>query len=104
MPDSSPVDQSHFRRMLARNITLPLSAGILNIVLFVALLFALQSGLHIVNHTEEVIAKANELINKGVDMQSGVRGFLLTGDEEFCSPTKPPNPPLPRLSWNCRKW
>lgn len=83
MPDSSPVDQSHFRRMLTRNIALPLTAGILNIVLFVALLFALQSGLHIVNHTEEVIAKANELINKGVDMQSGVRGFLLTGDEEF---------------------
>jgi CheY-like chemotaxis protein/CHASE3 domain sensor protein/GAF domain-containing protein len=69
--------------MLARNIALPLSAGILNIVLFAVLLIALQSGLGLVNHTEEVISKANELINHGVDMQSGVRGYLLTSDEEF---------------------
>lgn len=83
MPDSSPVDQSHFRRILARNISFPLSAGVLNIVLFVVLLFSLQSGLRLVNQTEAVIGNANALINHAVDMQSGVRGYLITGDDKF---------------------
>ncbi|MCR6652213.1 MAG: response regulator [Cellvibrionaceae bacterium] len=83
MPDSSPLDQSHFRRMLARNIAMPLSAGLLNIVLFVALVFALLSSVRMVDHTEAVIRQANAIINLAMDMQSGVRGYLITGDEDF---------------------
>jgi CheY-like chemotaxis protein/CHASE3 domain sensor protein len=82
MPDS-PIDQSHFRRMLARNIAMPLSAGLINIVLFVALVLALLSSMRMVNHTEAVIRQANAIINLAMDMQSGVRGYLITGDEDF---------------------
>lgn len=83
MPDSSPVDQSHFRRILSRNITFPIVAGILNILLFVGLVLSLQSGMKLVNQTEAAISGANALVNHGVDMQSGVRGYLITGDEKF---------------------
>lgn len=82
MPDS-PVDQSHFRRMMARNIAMPLTAGFINILLFAALVYALLSGIRMVNHTESVIRQANALINMAMDMQSSVRGYLITGDQDF---------------------
>jgi len=82
MPDS-PVDQSHFRRMMARNIAMPLAAGFINIVFFAALVYALLSGVRMVNQTEAVIREANALINHAMDMQSSIRGYLITGDQEF---------------------
>src|SRR5690606_17835168 len=82
MPDS-PIDQSHFRRILSRNMFLPIAAGLINIILFIALFLTLQTGLRLVSHTEDVISRSRELVNIAVDMQAGLRGYLLTGDEEF---------------------
>jgi Signal transduction histidine kinase len=82
MPDS-PVDQSHFRRMMARNIAMPLAAGFINIVFFVALVYALLSGVRMVNQTEAVIRQADTIISLAMDMQSSIRGYLITGDPDF---------------------
>ncbi len=39
-----------------------------------------------VAHTYEVIAEANEILAAAVDMETGMRGYLLAGKEEFLAP------------------
>lgn len=41
-----------------------------------------------VNHTYNVLGKANDIIASGVDMETGMRGYLLAGKEEFLDPYK----------------
>ncbi|MCP3901767.1 MAG: chemotaxis protein [Desulfobacteraceae bacterium] len=41
-----------------------------------------------INHTRDVIAEAKEIVSAGVDMETGMRGFLLAGKEEFLDPYK----------------
>jgi methyl-accepting chemotaxis protein len=41
-----------------------------------------------VNHTKKAIATAHDIIASGVDMETGMRGFLLAGKEEFLDPYK----------------
>lgn len=41
-----------------------------------------------VEHTYKVIASANTLISAAVDMETGMRGYLLAGDESFLDPYK----------------
>ncbi len=39
-----------------------------------------------VDHTHTVIAEANRIVAAGVDMETGMRGYLLAGEESFLSP------------------
>ncbi len=39
-----------------------------------------------VEHTHFVLEQANEIVSSAVDMQTGVRGYLLTGKDEFLTP------------------
>ncbi|MCP4671129.1 MAG: chemotaxis protein [Desulfobacula sp.] len=41
-----------------------------------------------INHTRDVIAEAKEIISAGVDMETGMRGYLLAGKEDFLDPYK----------------
>ena len=41
-----------------------------------------------VKHTYEVIDDAKEILASGVDMETGMRGFLLSGKDEFLNPYK----------------
>jgi CheY-like chemotaxis protein/CHASE3 domain sensor protein len=86
MPGQSAVDQHGFRRILARNIALPLAIGVLTAAVFVSLIFYLLSAMQWVDHSEQVIGEANELARLTVDQETGVRGFLITGDETFLQP------------------
>lgn len=44
-----------------------------------------------IEHTHSVITQANSLIKSVVDMETGLRGFLLTGDEVFLEPYQEAN-------------
>ncbi|MBY0238312.1 MAG: response regulator [Burkholderiaceae bacterium] len=83
MTGQTPQDDRSFRRILNRNITLPLVAGVVNIAVFIGLLLYLLNVLSWVEHTERTIGQVNEIGKLAVDMESGMRGFLLTGDEAF---------------------
>ena len=85
MPEASVLDQTSFRRILSRNITLPLVGGGISALIFVALIFYLLSELKAVEHSQQVIGSANEIGKLAVDMESGMRGFVLSGDENFLS-------------------
>lgn len=41
-----------------------------------------------VEHTNKVIAKGNQLVSYMVDRETGMRGFAVSGDEEFLDPYK----------------
>ena len=88
MNSPTSLDPLGFRRILARNVTVPLLVGVATAGVFVALIWYLLSALHWVEHTERVIGKANEMSKLSVDMQTGMRGFLLTSDETYLAPYK----------------
>ncbi|MCP5046754.1 MAG: chemotaxis protein, partial [bacterium] len=39
-----------------------------------------------VNHTQAVIAKGNSLISAMIDQETGMRGYMVTGNDEFLEP------------------
>lgn len=79
MADSS----AYFRRTLARNIALPLATALTNAVFFVALVLYLLSIFNLSDDTDATIIKSDGLIQLSVSKQTGLRGYLITGDQEF---------------------
>ncbi|MDR5761289.1 response regulator [Caballeronia sp. LZ035] len=94
MPLRSGVDEASFRRILLRNITLPLATGIVTAVTFLALVLYLLSGINWVEHSERVIGNAQEIGRLVSDKESAIRGFLITGDESFLAPYETAKPKL----------
>ena len=86
MPIQSSMDDSVFRRILLRNITLPLAAGVVSAGVFVVLLAYLISTMNWVEHSERVIGSANEISKQMVDMETGLRGYMLADDQAFLEP------------------
>jgi CheY-like chemotaxis protein/CHASE3 domain sensor protein len=80
------LNEREFRRILLKNIAAPLMVGLISAALFVALIMYLLSALRWVTHTETVISKASEVAKLTVDMQTGLRGYLITGEESFLAP------------------
>ncbi|MCL6702287.1 response regulator [Pseudomonas sp. T1.Ur] len=86
MPLSSSVDEHSFRKLLSRNISLPLGMGALSAVFFIALITYLLSVIQWVGHTDRVLNNVNEAMKLSVDLETGMRGYLLSGDEHFLDP------------------
>jgi len=83
---SSTIDDQGFRRILNRNVRIPLLGGIIAAGIFVALFAYLMNTWSAVETTERAIGKAQELSKLAVEMESGMRGFMLTGDDSFLAP------------------
>ncbi|MNK70659.1 Sensory/regulatory protein RpfC [compost metagenome] len=92
MPSASSVDEQRFRKLLSRNISLPLGLGLISAVFFVSLISYLLSTIQWVEHTDRVINNANEAVKLTVDLETGMRGFLLSGDEHFLDPYETAKP------------
>ncbi|SFF63747.1 Signal transduction histidine kinase [Duganella sp. CF458] len=86
MQRSSTIDDHGFRRILNRNVKIPLLGGIVAAAIFVVLFAYLMSTWSDVETTERAIGNAQELRKLTVDMESGMRGFLLTGDDAYLAP------------------
>jgi CheY-like chemotaxis protein/signal transduction histidine kinase len=86
MTVTASIDQENFRNILKRNISLPLGIGALSALIFVGLIFFLLSTLNWVDHTQRVIGNANETAKLSIDLETGMRGYLITGDENFLQP------------------
>ncbi|PXX45277.1 response regulator [Undibacterium pigrum] len=81
MTPVSHTDQDDFKRILFRNISLPLVVGVISAAIFVGMIFYLLSTMKWVEHTVQVIANINEASQYSVNLQSGMRGYLVTGEE-----------------------
>ena len=80
------LDSTQFRRLLSRNVSLPLGLSVLSAVVFVAIIAYLVSVLNRVEHSQEVIGNANEIDKLVSDMEAGLRGYVISGDESFLGP------------------
>jgi len=82
----SSIDSSQFRRILSRNVAMPLGMGVLSALVFVGIIAYLINVLSWVEHSEQVIGNANEISRMSADMEAGMRGYLLSGDDDFMAP------------------
>ncbi|RUR66190.1 response regulator [Variovorax guangxiensis] len=80
------IDPDDFERLLSRNIKLPVIGGVFGAVVFVGLILFLLSTIGWVEHTDRVTRAASELQRQSIDMETGMRGFLITNDESFLEP------------------
>lgn len=80
------IDNSEFRRILTRNVALPLGMSIISAIVFVGIIAYLINNLTWVEHSQKVISGAHEIRKLSAEMESGMRGYLLAGDEEFLAP------------------
>ena len=86
MNSPASIDERSFRKLLSRNVGLPLAVGVLSAALFVIMVSYLLSVIRWVEHSDRVISNANEAVRLTVDLETGMRGFLITGDEHFLDP------------------
>ncbi len=82
----SATEAVQFKRILTRNLTLPLLVGMVSAVIFIGLIAYLLSAVGWVDHTQRVISSANRLAALSSDMETGSRGFLITGEDKFLAP------------------
>ncbi|MEE4690823.1 response regulator [Pseudomonas alliivorans] len=94
MNRTSVVDEQRFRKLLGRNVGLPLAVGVLSAVFFILLISYLLSAIQWVEHTDRVINNTNRSMKLSIDMETGMRGFLLTGDQHFLDPYEVAKPLL----------
>lgn len=85
------MNVSFLRNVPFKNKLLASYAVILSLMVIIAtvVFFGLKSLLSDfgwVNHTHNVLAKASQLEAAAVDMETGMRGYLLAGKEEFLTP------------------
>ncbi|SOD28207.1 Signal transduction histidine kinase [Variovorax sp. YR752] len=86
MNTPTAIDPDDFERLLSRNIKLPLIGGVFGAVVFVGLILFLLNTIGWVEHTDRVTRAASELQRRTIDMETGVRGFLITGERSFLEP------------------
>ena len=85
MSDSS-IDQQSFRRILNRNVGLPLGFGFLSAFFFSAIVYYLLNINHAAERSVAEVAVAHETFKVLIDLESGMRGFLIAGEEVFLEP------------------
>ena len=82
----SQISQTNFQRKLALALVLPLVLMILLAISLIGQVNHLTSAMEWVNHTDRVIAEANHTEKLLVDMETGLRGYLVTGNTDFLEP------------------
>ncbi|MBD1915938.1 MULTISPECIES: CHASE3 domain-containing protein [Cyanophyceae] len=85
------VPQDQFRRRLIGAIALPVVLLLLLSGVSIWQITRLLSALDWVDHTGEVISQANSAQKLLLDMETGFRGYLLTGEQEFLEPYEQAN-------------
>jgi len=86
MKTPTAIDPDDFERLLSRNLKWPLLGGLIGALVFVGLIVFLLSAIGRVEQTDRVVRAASELQRRSIDMETGLRGFLITGEESFLEP------------------
>src|ERR671933_439178 len=87
----SQISKTNFRHRLALALALPLVLMSLLAVILIGQISHLTSVMQWVEHTDQVIAQANYTQKLLVDMETGLRGYLVTGNSEFLEPYQQAN-------------
>jgi PAS domain S-box-containing protein len=80
------MQQRRFQRMLRRMVAIPVILLVLLAVTLLVEILTLTNSLKWVDQAEQVISNSRQLMRYIVDMETGVRGYHLTGDKTFLEP------------------
>ena len=86
MSNQSAVDEQRFRRILNRNVGLPLGLGLVGALFFALVIGYLLNVIRWVEHSDQVLNRASEIYRLALDMETGMRGYLLSGDGDYLAP------------------
>ncbi len=92
---SSP--SASVERTLRRAVLLPVIGAVIIGAVFLVIIQRLLSESERLRHSEEVIATAEQIREVAVDMETGVRGYLLTDDRRFLAPYERASAAFPAL-------
>jgi len=79
-------EQKIFRRVLIYNLIAPLALVITTGVVFTLLMFHLLSSSQLTDHTDLVMSQSNKVLRLIIDAETGLRGYLITGETSFLEP------------------
>jgi signal transduction histidine kinase len=82
----SRTHEAGFRRIVWRTFLLPMGVMVVASVMLAWLVGHLLGLTNWVDHTDRVIAEARTCEKLAVDMETGLRGYLITGDPTFMQP------------------
>jgi PAS domain S-box-containing protein len=77
------MDQRSFQRLLRRTVLIPVALLLLLTATLVVEIVGLTASFGWVDHTDETMVNVRQLMGYMLDMESGLRGFYLTGDQSF---------------------
>ena len=77
------MDQLSFQRLLRRTVALPVVLLVLLAATLVAEILLLSWSLRWVDHSDQVTSQARTAMRSVVEMDTGLRGYYLTGDQTF---------------------
>jgi len=77
------MDQRSFQRLLRRTVAIPVIMLVSLAVILVGEILLLNTSLHWVDHSDQVIANARQLMRNIIEMDTGLRGYHLTYDQTF---------------------
>ena len=80
------LDQARFRASLRMTVALPFMAALILAGAALWAAYNLNASLQRVDHTNQVIAQSQLLLRLLVDMETGERGYLVTGNDKFLQP------------------
>ncbi|MGE4405025.1 response regulator [Pseudomonas sp.] len=80
------IDQNNFRRILNRNVAVPLGFGFLSAFFFSAIVYYLLSVSHAVDRSVQGVAHAHEALRLVAELETGMRGYLIAGEDVFLEP------------------
>ncbi len=80
------VEQSNFKRILSRNVTVPLGFGFLSAFFFSVIVYYLLQASHWVDESVRGVAHAHEAAKMMGDLEASMRGYLITGEAVFLEP------------------
>ena len=80
------LDQKGFRSFLRRTVVFPFVAALILAGTALWAAFDLYASMQWVDHTDQVIGQSRCLLRLLVDMETGERGYLVTGNDAFLQP------------------
>jgi PAS domain S-box-containing protein len=80
------MEYSKLKSLLRQMILVPMGITAALAILLLWETFDLNRSLQLVDHTDQVLDQSGSLLNSLIDMESGTRGYLTTGDESFLQP------------------
>ena len=89
-------ETQQFRRLLNSAVAVPIVIMALLAAILCAQILQMLRAADLVDHTDKVIATANDTMKNIIDQETGVRGYLISGHEMFLQPYREANGHLPQ--------